>query len=113
MGTDSTGRGRVRWARVKGETENALLRLPFKAAYMFRPALIQPSHGIRSKTPLYQGFYTATRPLLPLLRAWFPAYVTTTEEVGRAMLAVARHGAPNPVLENRDINEFGAPVSRT
>jgi uncharacterized protein YbjT (DUF2867 family) len=108
MGTDSTGKGRVMWARVKGETENALLALPFKAAYMFRPAVIQPMHGIRSKTAVYQAFYTATRPLLPLLRGWLPRYVTTTEEMGKAMLEVARQGAPTRILENRDINEIAA-----
>jgi uncharacterized protein YbjT (DUF2867 family) len=105
-GTDSSGRGRLMWARVKGETENALLRLPFKAAFMFRPAAIQPLHGIRSRTGLYQAIYVATRPLLPLLRRWFPRYVTTTEEVGLAMLDVARHGAPAPIVENADINDL-------
>jgi len=104
MGTDGTERGRVRWARVKGRTENALLRLPFKAAYMFRPAFIQPQHGIRSKTRLYQAVYSATAPLLPLLRRAFPRYVTTTDEIARAMITVARHGWRSPVLENRDIN---------
>jgi uncharacterized protein YbjT (DUF2867 family) len=107
MGTDSTGRGRVMWARVKGQTENALLQLPFRAAYLFRPAIIQPTHGIRSKTGWYQAFYTLTGPLLPLLRKWFPKYVTTTEHMGRAMLAVARRGAARPVLENEDINAIG------
>ena len=104
MGTDSTGQGRVMWARVKGQTENALLQLPFKAAYMFRPAAIQPMHGIRSKTGWYQAFYTVIRPMMPRLRAWFPKYVTTTEEMGRAMLEVALRGAPMRVLENEDIN---------
>src|SRR5204863_5923892 len=64
-GTDSSEKGRSMWARVKGKTENDLLRLPFKAAYMFRPAAIVPLHGIRSKTKLYQAFYTALGPLLP------------------------------------------------
>jgi uncharacterized protein YbjT (DUF2867 family) len=105
MGTDSSGHGRLMWARVKGETENALRGLPFKAACMFRPALVQPMHAVRSKTALYRAVYTLTRPLLPLLRSWFPSYVTTTEEVGLAMLSVARHGAASPILENRDINE--------
>jgi uncharacterized protein YbjT (DUF2867 family) len=108
MGTDSSGKGRVMWARVKGETENALMALPFRAAYMFRPAVVQPLHGIRSKTAWYQAVYVATRPLLPLLRGWFPSYVTTTEEIGKAMLHVARHGAPRAILENRDINETAA-----
>lgn len=105
-GTDSSGRGGVMWARVKGETENALLRLPFKAAYMFRPAVIVPLHGIKSRTFLYRIFYSVLAPLLPLLNA--PKYVTTTEKLGRAMLVAAKHGAPKPVLESADINKLAA-----
>jgi hypothetical protein len=75
---------------------------------MFRPGLIQPMHGIRSKTGWYNAFYAISRPLLPLMRALAPNYVTTTELVGRAMLAVAKHGAPTPIIENRDINRLGA-----
>jgi uncharacterized protein YbjT (DUF2867 family) len=103
MGTDSSEHGRAMWARVKGQTENALLRLPFKAAYMFRPAAIVPLHGIRSKTKFYRVFYVVLAPLLPVLNKLFPKYVTTTEQVGRAMLKIARQGAPKPVLENLDI----------
>lgn len=106
-GTDSTEKGRSMWARVKGRAENALLRMPFKGAYMFRPAFIQPLHGIRSKTRMYQVFYTVLRPLLPLLRL-IPRYVTTTERLGRAMIAVAKYGAPKPVLESEDINRLAA-----
>jgi uncharacterized protein YbjT (DUF2867 family) len=102
-GTDSTERGRIMWARVKGKTENALLQLPFRAAYMFRPGFIQPLHGIRSKTKLYQALYTALTPLLPLLKSVFPRSITTTEELGRAMLNVARNGYPKPILETADI----------
>ena len=102
-GTDSSEQGRSMWARVKGRTENALLRLPFKAAYMFRPGAIEPLHGIRSKTPSYQFFYSLLGPLLSLLRRAFPNLVTTTEAVGRAMLVVAKRGAPQPILESRDI----------
>ena len=91
------------WARVKGRTENALLRLPFRAAYMFRPGLIQPMHGIRSKTPSYRLLYSLLGPLVSLLRSVFPNHILSTEQIGRAMLAVARHGAPKPVLEARDI----------
>jgi uncharacterized protein YbjT (DUF2867 family) len=105
-GTDSTERGRTMWARVKGRTENALLRLPFKAAYMFRPAVIQPMHGARSRTALYRIPYLILRPLVPWLRKRFPQYVTTTEQLGRAMLAVAKHGAPKTVLESADINKL-------
>ncbi len=104
MGTDSTGQGRTMWARVKGETENSLLRLPFRAAWMFRPAMIVPLDGIRSKTRLYRALYTATAPLLPWLYRSFPKYVTTTRQVGLAMIEVARNGAAKPVLENADIN---------
>jgi uncharacterized protein YbjT (DUF2867 family) len=104
MGTDSSEHGRSMWARVKGKTENDLLRLPFKAAYMFRPAVIVPLHGIESKTMVYRIFYVALAPLLPLLKGRFPKYVTTTEQVGRAMIKVAKDGWPTPVLENSDIN---------
>jgi uncharacterized protein YbjT (DUF2867 family) len=107
-GTDSTERGRSMWARVKGQTENALLGLPFKSAYMFRPAAIQPLHGITSKTRWYRLLYAATRPLLPFLRALIPNYITTTEQIGRAMIAVAATGADRRVLENEDINARGA-----
>jgi len=105
MGTDSTERGRTMWARVKGQTENALLRLPFKAAYMFRPGVIVPMHGIKSRTALYRVPYALLGPALPLLKAAFPKYVTTTEALGRAMIAVAKRGAPKKVLESSDINE--------
>ncbi len=108
MGTDSSERGRSMWARVKGKTENDLLRLPFQAAYMFRPAAIVPLDGIKSKTRLYQAFYVALGPLLPWLYARFPKYFTTTRQVGRAMLKVAREGAPKSVLENLDINAVPA-----
>jgi uncharacterized protein YbjT (DUF2867 family) len=105
-GTDSTEQGRTMWARVKGKAENALLRLPFKASYMFRPAAIQPLHGIKSKTKSYRILYAVLAPLFPVVKALAPKYVTTTERVGRAMLHVARNGAPQKVLENWDINKL-------
>jgi uncharacterized protein YbjT (DUF2867 family) len=105
-GTDSTEHGRSMWARVKGKTENDLLKLPFRAAFMFRPGFIQPLHGIRSKTTLYQTFYTVLNPILPLLKSALPQYITTTEQLGRAMLTVARNGYPKPILESKDINTF-------
>jgi uncharacterized protein YbjT (DUF2867 family) len=103
-GTDSSERGRVMWARVRGKTENALLRLQFKAAYMFRPGAIQPLDGIESKTASYRIGYAIAKPVLPLLRWAFPAQVLTTQVMGRAMLAVAKHGAPQKVLESKDIH---------
>ncbi len=101
--TDSSEQGRSMWARVKGKTENALMRLPFKAAYMFRPGAIQPLHGIRSKTTAYRLGYIVAKPLLPLLRWAFPDSILTTEQIGLAMLAVARNGAPKRILESKDI----------
>ena len=103
-GTDSTEQGRLMWARVKGKTENDLLKLPFKAAYMFRPGVIQPLHGVRSRTAWVQGVYVATAPLLSLLYRLAPKYVTTTEQMARAMIRVARDGYPKRVLESEDIN---------
>jgi uncharacterized protein YbjT (DUF2867 family) len=104
-GSDSTEKGRVMWARVKGRTENAVLRLPFRAAYVFRPGMIQPLHGIRSKTQSYRVMYALMSPVLPLLRRLLPQYVTTTELLGRAMIRVAKSGYPKRVLESRDINQ--------
>jgi uncharacterized protein YbjT (DUF2867 family) len=106
LGTDSTERGRTMWARVKGKTENALFRLPFKAAYMFRPGVIQPLHGIESRTRLYRIGYVVAAPLMPLLKALFPNAITTTEQIGRAMIKIAREGAAKTVLENPDINRI-------
>lgn len=106
--TDSTEQGRLMWARVKGKTENDLLKLPFKAAFMFRPGAIQPLHGVRSKTAWVQTLYVMTGPLLSFLHQVAPNYVTTTEELGRAMLSVAKRGYPKPILEMEDIHKAGA-----
>jgi uncharacterized protein YbjT (DUF2867 family) len=107
-GTDSTGKSRSMWARVKGATENALLGLPFKGAYMFRPAYIQPLHGIKASSRGTRLMYAALAPLYPVWRALFPKYVTTTELVARAMLRAARAGAPKRVLESADIAALGS-----
>ena len=104
MGTDSSERGRVMWARVKGRTENALLALGFRRAFMFRPGAIVPMHGIKSRTTSYRVLYTMMSPLLPVLRRLFPNAVTTTELVGQAMIAVAERGNKQAVLESADIN---------
>lgn len=105
-GTDSTEQGSRMWARIKGKTENDLLKLPFRAAYMFRPGAIQPLHGARSKTPWVQAVYTATWPLWSVLRRLSPRLVTSTEQIGRAMIHVAREGYPRKVLEMEDINSL-------
>ena len=111
-GTDSSEQGRTMWARVKGRTENALLRLPFRSAVMLRPASIAPLHGEQSKTALYRGFYTLARPLLPLLRRLVPGWMTTTQDLASLMIHLARHGSPQPVLESRDIARLAAQLPR-
>ena len=105
-GTDSTEKGSTMWARVKGRTENALLKLGFARAYMFRPGYIQPLHGVRSKTRFYQAIYDLIGPLTLLLKGRFPKYVTTTEQLGRAMIRVAHNGYSKPILESIDINQL-------
>ena len=102
-GTDGSERGRVMWARVKGKAENALLGMGFRAAYMFRPAAIVPMHGITSRTRWIRIANTVLKPVFPALKALLPSYVTTTEQLGRAMLKVAREGYPKTVIEARDI----------
>src|SRR5512135_2149090 len=106
-GTDSTARGRVMWARVKGATENDLLALPFRAAYMLRPGFIQPLRGVRSRTRLYRVFYAALAPLSGVLPRILPGIATTSIAVGRALIQLAAEGHPRPVLETRDINRIG------
>ena len=102
--TDSTEQGPLRWARVKGKTENDLLKLPFRAAYMFRPNGIQPLHGVRSKTSWVNAVYAVSAPLLSWMVRAMPSQMTTSEQLGRAMIKVAREGYPKPILESEDIN---------
>jgi uncharacterized protein YbjT (DUF2867 family) len=104
VGTDSTEEGRSMWARVKGATENALQRLPFKAVYLFRPGVIHPLHGARPKVGWIHATYLAMSPVLGLAHRFAPRWVLTTEVIGQAMLGVARHGAPRAVLEPPDID---------
>jgi uncharacterized protein YbjT (DUF2867 family) len=101
-GASSSEKGAM-WARVRGRAENALFRLPFRA-YVFRPGLIQPLHGIKSRTALYNAVYVTMAPVMPLLRRLSPSHVTTTEQIGRAMLVVARNGFPRRILHTIDIN---------
>ncbi|MEJ2186560.1 MAG: epimerase [Gemmatimonadota bacterium] len=108
LGTDSTESGRAMWARVKGRTENALLAMPFRGAYMFRPGFIQPLRGVRSRTRLYAALYRVAGPFFPLLRRLFPRQVTTSVRVGRAMIRVAAEGYASPILESHVIDGLGA-----
>ena len=96
--------GTSMWARVKGQTENDLLGLGFRRAYMFRPAYIQPIGGVKSRTRIYRIVYAVMAPLYPLWKVLFPGVVTTTESIGQAMIRVALAGYERPVLETRDIN---------
>ena len=107
VGADSSERGRVMWARVRGKLENTLLRLPIRT-YIFRPAVVQPMHGIRSRVKWLQAVLSVIGPVLSLLRRSFPGQFTSTEAIGLAMLEIARHGYPKRILESRDINNAAA-----
>jgi len=107
-GTDSTERSRIMWARVKGKTENALLRMPFKAAYMLRPAFIQPLRGVQSGTRLYRSLYTVLGPLYPVLHRLLPRHTTTTVNVGRALIHLAAEGYSRQMVSTADINRIAA-----
>ncbi len=102
-GTDSSEQGRIHWARVKGKTENALLRFRSRPSICLS-GVIQPLHGIHPKTKTYRVFYALSKPLLPLLQWIFPNSILTTEQIGRAMLVAVKYGAPMRVLESRNIS---------
>ncbi|WP_337099296.1 NAD-dependent epimerase/dehydratase family protein [Paenibacillus sp. YIM B09110] len=104
MGTDSTEQGRSMWARVKGKTENDLLKMPFKGAYMFRPGAILPKHGVKSKTKLYQFFYVILKPLYPLMERM--KSVTTSDNLAWAMVKVAKHGHDKAIIDSEEINRI-------
>lgn len=103
-GTDSSESGRTMWARVKGRTENALKALPFKSVYLFRPGVIEPLSGITSKTRSYRLAYALLKPVFPLVRLLAPNAIVSTESMGLAMLAVARRGTSQTILDPRQIN---------
>lgn len=107
IGTDPTGKSRTMWARVKGEAENAVAALPFKATYMFRPGYIQPMHGIVSKTAAYRAFYAVLGWMYPVLSRLFPTQATTTERLGKAMIRVGREGYAKHVVVTADMNVLG------
>lgn len=103
-GADSSEKGPLMWARVRGELEKALLRMPFNGVYILRPAFIQPMDGEQSKTPAYRMMYNAFKPLLPLIKKLFPSYATDTRVLGRAMIVLAGKGYEKNVLRSRDLN---------
>ena len=106
-GTDSTEKGKSMWARIKGKTENALMRMPFKAVYAFRPAAIRAMHGEVSRTTSYRVLYALLAPVWILGDRLSTRYFTNTEKLGRAMMRAAKSGAPKQVLESADINALG------
>ncbi|MCH6573850.1 MAG: NAD-dependent epimerase/dehydratase family protein [Bacteroidetes bacterium] len=98
-GTDSTEKGRSMWARVKGKTENDLMKLPFKASYMFRPGYIQPTKGLKNT----YKFYKVVAPIYPLIKLLFSKYVCTLQEIGLSMINVTLYGSDKQILECKDI----------
>lgn len=102
-GADSSERGTTMWARVRGQTENALQRLPFGRVAIFRPAAIVPEDGIQSRTTSYRWLYLVLKPVLALVRSFSPSSVLTTRVMGDAMLNVVRRGAPAAILAPADI----------
>ncbi len=98
-GTDSTEQGRSMWARIKGTTENALMRLPFKKAYMFRPGFMRPTEGLKN----VKSYYKLIAWLYPIGRALYPAGFSTLQELALAMIKSVRQGYEKPVLEVKDI----------
>lgn len=108
QGADSTEQGRVMWARVRGRTENALLATSLNA-YVLRPGYIQPRHGAQSKVALYRTIYRVTSVLYPVLRLVAGNHITTTEVVGRAMLALARGADPGTrILNSPEMNALSS-----
>jgi len=106
-GTDRSEKGNTMWARVKGRTENDLLSMSFKRAYMFRPGYIQPLRGIKSKTGWYQALYTVFWPIYLILKH-FPSTATNTTNIGLAMINTLKENYPKNVLETKDINHLSA-----
>jgi len=104
-GTDSTEQGNVMWARVKGRTENVLLNLPFKGAYMFRPGYIQPLKGTKTKVRAFHILYTVLRPFYPIFK-YFPKTFTDTVKIGKAMINTVVKGYDKEHLEILDINRL-------
>jgi len=102
MGTDANGR--QMWARVKGSLENELMAMPFPQVYCVRPGYIQPMYGVRSKIGWYNGVYAVLSWTYPLLKRLAPKFVTSSDELAKAMIAIARSGYPKKVVEMQDIH---------
>ena len=106
-GTDSSEKGRVMWARVKGKTENHLLNFGFRKAYMFRPGYIQPMKGVRSKVWWYQLIYDVLGWVLyPIMKGLSQGSVTSSDRLGQAMIEIIQSGYEENILHNKDINKL-------
>jgi uncharacterized protein YbjT (DUF2867 family) len=108
QGTDGTEQSSTMWARVKGKAENAVKSHPFKAVYLFRPGYIHPMKGVKSRTKVYQILIPIFSPLYPLMKRLMPGSVTTSENLGKAMINSAKIGYEHQVLENQNINELAS-----
>ena len=111
MGVDGSKKKKSMWIQIKGEVEQALLKMPLKWAYIFRPGYIQPMRGVRSKTKLYRGFYMLLSPFYPIIKRLFPKLTTSTVQIGRAMIYLAHHSHVNSFIENTDINELSSKLN--
>ncbi|WP_126248663.1 NAD-dependent epimerase/dehydratase family protein [Chitinophaga rhizosphaerae] len=103
-GTDGSERGRVMWARVKGKTENDLMKLPFRAVFAFRPGLLKATKGQKNLVTIYK--YLGW--MFPFFRSLFPGFASTLQELGKAMIEVSRNGYSSKVIEVRDIHKLAA-----
>lgn len=100
--TDSSETGKIMWARVKGKTENALMKLPFKKAYNFRPGFMKATQGQKN----IKSYYKLIAPLYPVLRLIIPSQLSTMSDVGLAMINTVTKGYPKQILEIKDINSL-------
>lgn len=110
-GAETSGNSRLLWVRTKGRAEVAVSALAFSAVYVLRPGFIRPMKGVRSRTTAYQIIYTATGPIIPLLQRLFPNSITTTVNIGRALIELAnpqsaKRGATRRTLTSAEINEL-------
>ncbi|PIQ21656.1 MAG: epimerase [Cytophagales bacterium CG18_big_fil_WC_8_21_14_2_50_42_9] len=98
-GTDTSEKGLLNWARVKGKTENDLMQLPFKKAYMFRPGFLSPTPGLKNTKSYYKYFDW----LEPGLKIFFSPFISTLRELGLAMINAVKQGYTKQVLKVADI----------
>tara|TARA_B000000437_G_C11634059_1_gene300746 strand:+ start:335 stop:1000 length:666 start_codon:yes stop_codon:yes gene_type:complete len=103
-GTDSSEKGPIRWARIKGKAENYILQKGFKDSYMFRAGIIIPEKGIKSRTKIYNLFYVLMRPVYPILKLL--PFITTTSKLGNAMINTLFFNYKKKIINNIHINKI-------